>query len=97
MRGIVCVVVCVAMLTGCFGYTSSSKKWAYVGDSLLILGGGATLAYGVEDKPGACTGDGCEYHSEIRGGMVAGVALIAAGVFGMLFNATRETVKSQSR
>jgi hypothetical protein len=97
MRGIVSAMLCVAMLTGCWGYTSSSKKWAYVGDALLIAGGGAALAYGVEDKPTACSGNGCDYHSEIRGGEVIGVALIAAGLFGIVFNATRDTVKSQSR
>jgi hypothetical protein len=93
----VAAVLCVAMLAGCFGYNSSAKKWAYLGDSLLLVGGGATLAYGVEDKPTACEGEGCPYHSEIRGGMVAGALLIGAGLFGLLFNATRENVKSQSR
>jgi hypothetical protein len=97
MRGIVSAMLCVAMLTGCWGYTSSSKKWAYVGDSLLLVGGGAALAYGVEDKPAACTGDGCEYHSSIRGAEVVGVALLAAGLFGLLFNITRENVKNPSR
>jgi len=87
-------VLCVTMLAGCFGYNSSAKKWAYVGDSLLILGGGGALAYGIEDKPTACEGAGCPYHSEIRGGMVAGALLIGAGLFGLLFNATREYVKS---
>ena len=90
-------MLCVAMLTGCWGYTSSSKKWADVGDSLLLVGGAGALAYGVEDKPAACTGDGCEYHSSIRGGEVVGVALLAAGLFGLLFNITRETVKNPSR
>jgi len=85
------------MVTGCFGYSSSSKGWAYVGDSLLLAGGGAALAYGVEDKPAACEGEGCPYHSEIRGGMVAGALLIGAGLIGILLNATRETVKTQSR
>ena len=85
------------MLVGCFGYNSSSKGWAYVGDGLLIAGGGAALAYGVEDKPVACEGEGCPYHSEIRGGMVAGALLIGAGLIGILLNATRESVKTQSR
>jgi len=94
---VVALALCVAMLAGCFGYSSSAKKWSYVGDSILILGGGAALAYGVEDKPDACEGEGCPYHSEIRGGMVAGALLIGAGLFGLLFNATRETAKSSSR
>ena len=85
------------MLTGCFGYNSSSKGWAYVGDSVLIAGGGAALAYGIEDKPTPCEGEGCPYHSQLRGGMIAGALLIGAGLIGILFNATRESVKSQSR
>jgi succinate dehydrogenase/fumarate reductase flavoprotein subunit len=93
----VAVVLCVALLTGCFGYNSSSKGWAYVGDSVLIAGGGAALAYGIEDKPAACEGAGCPYHSQLRGGMIAGALLIGAGLIGLLFNATRESVKSQSR
>jgi hypothetical protein len=93
----VAAVLCVTMLVGCFGYNSSAKKWAYFGDSLLIAGGGGALAYGIEDKPTPCMGEGCPYHSEIRGGMVAGALLIGAGLFGLLFNATRENVKSQSR
>lgn len=94
---LVSLLLCVAMLAGCFGYNSSAKKWAYLGDTVLILGGGGALAYGIEDKPQACEGTGCPYHSEIRGGMVAGALLIGAGLMGILFNATRETVKSSSR
>ena len=64
---------------------------------MLLAGGAAAVAYGVEDKPTACEGEGCPYHSEIRGGMVAGALLIGAGLFGILFNATRENAKSSSR
>lgn len=90
---LVAALVLVTMLAGCFGYRAGAKKWAYVGDTLLVLGGGGTLAWGVVDKPSPCDGGACAYHSEIRGAMVAGALLIAAGLAGFIFNATRETPK----
>jgi hypothetical protein len=92
---VVSLVLCVALLAGCFGYTSSSKGWSYVGDAILIAGGGAAVAYDVtENKPMMCEGAGCPYQSPVRGGMVAGALLIGAGLIGILFNATRDTVKT---
>ncbi|MFT3694593.1 MAG: hypothetical protein QM831_15700 [Kofleriaceae bacterium] len=91
----VSAVLCVALLSGCFGYNSSSKGWAYVGDSILIVGGGAAIGYDVtQNKPEACEGTSCPYHSQIRGGMVVGAVLVAAGLFGIIFNATRDNVKT---
>lgn len=92
---VVSLVLCVALLAGCFGYNSSAKGWAYVGDSILIAGGGGALAYDVtQNKPEPCEGNSCPYHSSIRGGMVVGAVLIAAGLFGIIFNATRDNVKT---
>lgn len=92
------LVACAALLAGCFGYNSSAKKWAYVGDTVLLLGGGGALAYGIQNKPAPCddtTDSGaCPYHSEIRGPMVAGAVLIAAGIVGIIYTATRDNVKS---
>ena len=88
------VLVCV-LLTGCFGYNSSAKKWSYVGDTLLILGGGAAITVEETTKPPPCMGPGCPtYTSSLSGGLIAGVILASAGVFGLIVNATRPTVKS---
>jgi hypothetical protein len=87
-------LVC-CLLVGCWGYNSSAKRWAYVGDSLLILGGGAAIAVDQTTKPATCTGSGCpSYTPPISGALVAGVVLAAAGLFGIIFNATRAEVKT---
>ncbi len=91
---LVSLVLCVAMLGGCFGYNSSSKKWAYVGDAILIAGGGAAIALDQTNKPEMCMGAGCPYQSPVRGGTVIGAVLVGAGLLGILFNATRDTIKS---
>jgi hypothetical protein len=92
---VVSLVSCVALLGGCFGYNSSSKGWAYVGDAILIAGGGAAAAYDItQNKPMACEGAGCPYQSPVRGGTIAGALLVGAGLFGIIFNATRDNVKS---
>lgn len=86
-----------ACLGGCFGYNTSAKRWSYVGDTLLVLGGGATIALDVTDKPADCMESPtvhCQYHSSIGGLMVTGVVLVGAGLFGMIFNATRPNVRS---
>ena len=80
--------------SGCFGYNQSAKRWSYVGDTLLILGGGAAIATDLTAKSTPCSADNCTYKSSIHGTMVAGVVLVAAGLFGLLFNATRDSVKS---
>jgi hypothetical protein len=81
-------------LSGCFGYNSSAKRWAYVGDTVLILGGGGLIAADVTSKEDPCTGDNCLYESSIHGEMVLGALLVAAGVAGILFNVTRDNVKT---
>jgi hypothetical protein len=87
-------LVCV-MLTGCFGYNPSAKKWSYVGDTLLIAGGGAAIALDVTGgSEKMCPDTSCSnYTPPISGGLVAGVVLVAAGVFGIVFNATRPNLK----
>ena len=91
----VALVACLALLAGCFGYNSSAKKWAYVGDSLFVVGGGAAVGWDLATRPGPCSGPNCPiYTSKIDGGLVAGVLLLSAGVFGFLFNATRSNVKT---
>ena len=88
--GLVC-----CLLVGCWGYNSSAKRWAYVGDSLLIVGGGAAIAADQLNKPAPCMGAGCPtYTPPISGALVAGVVLAAAGLFGIVFNATRSEVKT---
>ena len=56
---VVSLVLCVALLAGCFAYNPSGKKWAYVGDVILIAGGGAAAAIDItQNKPPACEGGG---------------------------------------
>lgn len=88
----------IFLCTGCFGYNRSAKRTAYVGDSLLILGGGATIAaellLGGEDNDD-CQGPGCPNDlGPITGPLVAGTVLITAGIVGLLLNITRPIVKT---
>jgi hypothetical protein len=94
LRSVVAAVASVALLTGCFGYNKSAKRWAYVGDTVLVLGGGGAIAADVTSKDEPCTGDNCLYKPSIHGAMIAGVVLVTAGLFGILFNATRPNVKT---
>lgn len=91
---LVASITLLTTLSGCFGYNSSAKRWAYVGDTVLILGGGGLIASDVTAKDDPCTGDNCLYESSIHGQMVLGVVLVAAGVAGILFNVTRDNVKT---
>lgn len=87
----------MGLLTGCFGYNKSAKRWAYVGDTILVLAGGTSIALDVTDKPAACmdtTTMPCPYRSAVSGMMVTGVLLAGAGLFGMIFNATRPNVRT---
>ena len=87
----------MALLAGCFGYNSSAKKWAYVGDSVLISGGGAAIGADVATAGPACmpaAGKVCEYQSPIDGAILAGAILITAGLVGIIYNATRAEVKT---
>jgi hypothetical protein len=97
-RSAVALIATIGLLGGCFGYNKSAKRWAYVGDAVLIAGGGAAIALDVTGKDAPCMPDamnnGCSYRSPIHGALVAGVVLAAAGVFGLLFNATRDNVKT---
>jgi hypothetical protein len=90
----IAAVALIALLTGCFAYNRPAKRWAYVGDSVLILGGGGAIALDVTSRDEPCMGDNCPYRSPIHGAMVAGVVLVTAGLFGILFNATRTNVKT---
>ena len=84
----------LALASGCFGYNSSAKKWAYVGDSILIAGGGAAIGLTVTDKTDcATTGASC-YNAPFTGPTVAGALLLTAGVLGIIYNATRADVKT---
>jgi hypothetical protein len=94
----VALIASITLLAGCFGYNKSAKRWAYVGDTVLVLGGGTTIASDVTSKDAPCMPDamnnGCSYQSSIHGALVVGIVLAAAGVFGYLFNATRDNVKT---
>jgi len=94
----VALVASITLLAGCFGYNKSAKRWAYVGNGVLIAGGGTAIALDVTSSETPCMPDamnnGCSYKSSISGAMVAGAVLVAAGLFGVLFNATRDNVKT---
>ena len=68
------------------------------GEALVAeLGGPDVATYvhvDVTSKDAPCMGDNCPYKSPIHGAMVAGVVLVTAGLFGILFNATRSNVKT---
>jgi hypothetical protein len=92
--GILFRAIAIAMLplllAGCFGYNRSAKRWAYVGDTVLLLSGGGAVALDVTSKPEPCMGDNCvRFTPPFGGAMVAGVLLASAGIIGILFNATR--------
>ena len=95
-RSAVALIASLALLggAGCFGYNPSAKRWAYVGDTVLIVGGGTAIALDVTSKDEPCTGDNCPYKSPIHGALIVGVVLVAAGLVGILFNVTRENVKT---
>lgn len=84
----------VSGASGCFGYNPSAKRWAYAGNAVLILGGGAAIAEDVVSKEPACSGDNCLYSSPISGQLIAGALLVAAGLAGVFFNITRDNVKT---
>ena len=101
MHRLVAIAATIALLggsLGCFGYNPSAKRWAYVGDAVLIAAGGATIALDVTGKPPPCMPDamnnGCSYRSPIHGALIVGAVLAAAGVFGIFFNATRDNAKT---
>lgn len=91
------VLATAALATGCFGYNKPAKRWAYVADSLLLVGGGGVIALDVVATDEMCTpgpGMPCPYDAPLTGTLVAGAVLVAAGLFGILFNATRPNVKT---
>ncbi len=95
---LVALVTTIALVSGCFGYNKSAKRWAYLGDTVLLLGGGGAIAGAVLTKDEPCMETvampRCRYEAPFSGAMVAGVVLAAAGLFGILFNATRPNVKT---
>lgn len=94
MRAVALLAI-LASISGCFGYNPGAKKWAYVGNSVLIAGGGGAITADVLTKPDKCepTDNGC-YHPPFGGAMVAGVILVTAGIVGIVINATRSDVKT---
>lgn len=98
-RSAVALIASITLLAGCFGYNPSARRWAYVGDSVLLVAGGATIGLDItQNKDAPCTPDamnnGCSYRAPLHGALIAGIVLAAAGAFGILFNATRDNVKT---
>ena len=94
MSRVVALVACAALATGCFGYNASAKKWAYVGDSVLIAAGGGAIAADLLTHE-KCDALNCRgFDPPFGGGTVAGVMLVSAGIIGIIVNATRSDVKT---
>jgi hypothetical protein len=94
---VMALITVVAFATGCFGYNRSAKRWAYVGDTVLILGGGAAIAVDLTSSkpdPGLTMTAAEPYEPPFSGVLLAGAMLAAAGLFGIIFNATRPIVKT---
>ena len=80
MPRVAALVACAAFATGCFGYSSPAKKWAYVGDTMLILGGGGAIAADLLTHE-KCEGVSCpDFDPPFGGGTVAGVMLVTRKV-----------------
>jgi hypothetical protein len=91
----VALLACIAFVTGCFGYNQGAKRWAYVGDTMLVLGGAAAVTADVLTSEEPCVGTGCPtFTLPFGGAAVAGTFLLAAGIVGYVINATRPTLKS---
>jgi hypothetical protein len=91
------VLALVAFASGCFGYNKSAKRWSYAGNTVLILGGGAVIGMDFltkEDAEPAMPMQMEPYKPPISGAIVAGALLAGAGLFGIIFNATRPNVKT---
>jgi len=94
MPRVVALVACAALLTGCFGYSPSAKKWSYAGNAVLIAGGGGAIAGDLLTHE-ACEGVSCpEFDPPFGGLAVAGALLVTAGIIGIIVTATREPVKT---
>jgi hypothetical protein len=95
---LIALVVSVTLVTGCFGYNKSAKRWAYVGDTVLVLAGGGVIALDLTSSSEPCMESQgtprCRYEPPFSGMLVAGAVLAAAGLFGFVFNATRPYVKT---
>jgi len=93
MRGMALLAL-AALASGCFAYDPGAKKWAYTGDAILIVGGGAAIAGDVLTHE-HCEGLGCpKFDPPFTGAAVAGAILVTAGLLGLIFTATREPVKT---
>ncbi|HEU0036559.1 MAG TPA: hypothetical protein VFQ53_38365 [Kofleriaceae bacterium] len=94
------MVAMLALASGCFGYNRSAKRWAYAGDTVMMVGGGSliaadVLAGGSEAAPMNVPMTGAKpYDPPVSGVMVAGIVLVTAGLVGIVFNATRPDVKT---
>ena len=93
MRGLA-LVACAALLSGCFAYDPGAKKWAYVGNTVMIAGGGGAIATDILTHE-RCEGTGCpKPEPPFTGAAVVGVMLVTAGIIGLILTATREPVKT---
>jgi hypothetical protein len=96
-RAAVGLLVTVSLATGCFGYNPSAKRWAYVGNSVLIAGGAAAIAGDLLTRSESCMETAtvhCPYEPPIGGPLVIGTMLVIAGLVGIVVNATRPIVKT---
>ena len=98
-RGVAAVVASLALVLGggCFGYTKGAKAWSYVGNILLMGAGGAAIGLDYKSQPG-CESMGCsKYTAPVSDGVAIGSVAIAAGIVGIVLNATRPLAKPASQ
>ena len=89
----VTIVVIATLATGCFGYNPSAKRWAYVGDTVLIIAGGGAIAADVVGGHEVVGEGAAEYKPLFGGAAVVGALLVLGGFTGIVINATRPDVK----
>jgi ABC-type Mn2+/Zn2+ transport system permease subunit len=95
-RRAIAALVLAGVASGCFGYNRSAKRWAYAGDTVLIVGGGGAIAGDLLTREACMPTPSvpCSYEAPVSGVLVAGAVLVVAGLVGMIVNATRPTVKT---
>ena len=95
-----------ASATGCIGYSRSSKRWAYVGNSTLLASGAGVLTLGILTYDSSCpanTGGSSSTNTcvtkvgPVSGISVVGALLLVGGIVGIVLTATRPLPRNAQR
>ncbi|MBP9087466.1 MAG: hypothetical protein KBG15_15185 [Kofleriaceae bacterium] len=88
------------------GYSRSAKRWAYLGNSTLIAGGGGAMALGIltydtscpSDTGGSSSTNACVTQvGPVSGITIAGTALLIGGIVAIVLTATRPLPRNAQR